>query len=158
MKAFAKVSVLLLIVSLFASVSFADSPKTNGRMAKLIELDIRYDGYCDGLSVTLEKPSGRVLGVYASSCAECPLNYAVSGVIVAGSPGVQQSAHFAYDPSDFEAHTILGVSHDGVDSGTYTHYYLNGEVVTTGTWTSCETYVEPEGSGPLRASLPQALD
>ncbi len=96
----------------------------------LLGYDLIFDGFCDGVSGTIDTVSGLSVGTYTSSCATCPFTDRMgghAGQIQANGPAVSLS----WETGPTNLHTLIR------QNGTWTHYNYDGTVLIEGTWTSC---------------------
>jgi hypothetical protein len=120
--------IILAILALFiVSANSAYAMKTED-LENVLGLNVEYiyDGYCDG--ATLGILSGKVTGVYTSSCASCPMSNSLNGLV--GKQGGKIAAGFKYTP-ELSIVTVVKADH------TWIHYNKDGTIFNQGTWTQC---------------------
>jgi hypothetical protein len=135
--------VVMVLALAIGAVSYTSAKKSGlGTQATVVE--INYDGFCDGarIEVALAGP-GLITGDQAPSCATCPFETSIIGSLGAPVKGQGTAAGFSYDPDpDFVPYTIVR------KDGTWTHYFGDGSVLNSGTWTACPLVGEVAADAP----------
>ena len=105
-------------------------------------MDVILNGHCDGLTVNID-PEGMITGSHTSSCAACPGDAALGGLVLRLLANSKPSGHVYYAPAlDTALHT------DFHPDGTWRHFDWDGHVFNQGTWTLCSASPEVNPSDP----------
>ncbi len=141
----------LLALTLAGAAGARGPSASGGDLDSIRTLELSFDGYCDGVTLTWDTITNIGVGVWTSRCASCPyqdvfldkhgrtISY---GVLIKGFTLASQT-NYGSAPY-FWSGIILGPGR------TWTHYNFDGTVLNSGTWTPCGTQVHggttPSGS------------
>ncbi len=129
---------LAVTVTLVATSAGAADPLATGNVS------FKFDGYCDGMSVTLGT-NGIVTGEWNSSCAMCNQYVAVGGT---GGLALTQGKLLTLANNGLTyLYTVVRADH------TWTHYAFDGTVFNQGTWTECALVNKAAQNATSRSSI-----
>jgi hypothetical protein len=129
--------IVLALTAVVAGTAGAKSTPEIGDVPEAYNLNLIFDGYCDGMSGPFDPATGLFAGTYTSTCATCPFTDQVGGTIAkvyGAGQGNALTVSFASVQGTYPVWfwTVIRFS-----PKTWTHYYFDGTVMNSGTWTKC---------------------
>jgi hypothetical protein len=127
--------IVLALTAIVAGTAGAKSTPEASPDAPM-SLNMIFDGYCDGISGTLDPVASVFVGTYTSTCSTCPGTDRLSGnfgkVFI---PPAQYTITMAWE-------TLYGGgpylwTAIRYQPRTWTHYNFDGTVFASGTWSPC---------------------
>jgi hypothetical protein len=115
----------------------------------LVEFELVFDGYCDGMTLVLNTETGVVTGVYESSCATCQFSDLMGG-IVTNNPRQGALITLSWSPGPTEPIDFFTVIRR---NGTWAHYDIFENEVNSGTWSFCT-----RGTPAYETNVPSTFD
>ncbi len=141
MKRVIRIGVVLASL-LAASLSGAAGARSQAAIGtdpdRIRTIELSFDGYCDGVTITWDTDSNGITGVWTSPCASCPY-----GDVFGGPYGKQQfygqwQRGFTLAPQTNYGGPAAFVTSIGLKPmGIWTMYNFDGSVKNSGTWTRC---------------------
>lgn len=125
---------LTLLFALAFGVSLAQAGEVGEENNVILHYEILFDGYCDGMTIDINTADGIAAGVWTSPCATCPFDNLVGGTTgnVIGPLGYTTNVSPGHGTlGDFDIFTRLNAN------GTWTHYFLDGSTLNSGTFSLC---------------------
>jgi hypothetical protein len=99
-------------------------------------INMIFDGYCDGISGTFDPVASVFVGTYTSTCSTCPEADRISGsfgkVFI---PPAQYTLSLAFETQGGGAPFFWTAIR--YQPRTWTHYWFDGTVLNSGTWSPC---------------------
>jgi len=135
--------VTMIVISTAGVAGARSAPDARSNPERIRTYQIKFDGYCDGMTLYLETLTGVMYGVYTSSCATCPFPDLIGGEYGGAKlvgPGFT-SAFQSIGGVVPWIWTRINMSH------TWAHYNFDGTVFASGTWSYCGAEGQP-GTAP----------
>jgi hypothetical protein len=155
MKRYATLAVMLL-TALTLGLSTAQAGTIDEDTNAILHFEIMYDTYCDGVALDVNTADGIATGVYGSVCATCPFTNLMGGTVgdILGPLGL--TANLGWD--DIGTAGVLNLFTRLNANGTWTHYYFDGTVMNSGTWSPCPKGHVSAPDNAVPSTSPAALD
>lgn len=101
-------------------------------------IELSFDGYCDGITITWDTDSNVVTGVWNSSCASCPYGDVFGGIYGQAKYSGQSEKAFTLAPqTSYGGPASFVTSITLKPMGLWTMRDFHGNIINQGTWTRC---------------------
>ena len=139
--------VMVLSVTSIAGAKSAATP-SKGLFTNSATMDVKFDGFCDGVTFTLNPTNGVASGKWMSACWTCdpgePFNDNGAGTLsVIRNQGLGLTVAWqTIDQTPTFLWTVIRADH------TWAHYHFDGTEANYGTWTECLVGAQSTGKTP----------